>query len=179
MAEIYQAQTLSNLSEEAIFEIKQKFLREIPHPKLIQKQINRLKEFELEGMMRINYELDQHSDLIDFFKQYIAALMTLKLNISNANDGVVLFRHLCNLKNLQETFIKNLTLYHPENCSGDDSEIKQSDPFDAYTYLKELQVQNVQENEIKHYLCTQFEQAPESYSELAKAVLRAKKIGLE
>ena len=167
------------MTEEQLFEIKQKFLQLIPHPKLIQKQIDRLREFKAEEFDIEDYNLNEQAELLDFFKQYITVLLNLKLKIAHSNEGGQLRQYLQVLRDIQVCLIKKLIVYIPENCEVDDSSIKQSDPFDAHAYAKELQLENVQENEIKDYLCMQFNKETSVHSELAKGVLRARKIGVE
>lgn len=166
------------MKEEQLFEIKQKFLQIIPHPKLIQKQIDRLKEFEQKEDEQGFIEIDLNASLASIFEQYISELLKLKLKIANSTGGTELYINLCNLKKAQNNLIKSLISYYPENCVVDDSSVKQSDPFDVYALLKELQEEKINENEIKDYLCKQFEADTVMLSELAKAVLRARKIGV-
>ena len=163
------------MTEEELFEIKQKFLREIPHPKLIQKQINHLNEKRTDEVLLEN-PIDESKDILSFFNNYIRILLALKLKIANAKDDNELYGFLKELYQLQLTLIKYLSDLLPEKIDFDDRNIKQSDPFDIYVYVKELKDQNVKENDINDYLCGQFELEPVRYSELAKAVLRARKI---
>ena len=164
------------MTEETLFEIKQKFLREIPHPKLIQKQIDRLKEFEKEGM-RADVHLSQGElKLIPFLENYIAVILTLKLGISNAVDGSALLSSLINLNSVQLALIAKLASCMPEEAEFEGEKIKQSNPIDAYKLLKELTDNGVDDKDLKDYLCTQLEKGPEGYTELTKSVIQAKKI---
>ena len=167
------------MTEEQLFEIKQKFLQVIPHPKLIQKQIERLKKFELDGIPIKEIALQRKGTLQNFLSDHISESLNMKLKIANAKNGGDLYQYLCVLKKQQNLLIQKLISYFPQNVEVNDSSIKQSDPFDTYVYLKELKDQNVKENEIKDYLCTQFRKEPSMQSELAKGVLRARKIGVE
>ncbi|MEZ4923376.1 MAG: hypothetical protein R2780_09420 [Crocinitomicaceae bacterium] len=162
------------ITEQDLFEIKQKFLREIPHPKLIQKQIDRLKAFHCsEYVEHLEYEME----LMPFMESYLGALMPLKLRISNAQSGDELLTALAQLQSFQLLLIKKLSAYYIYDVKVDDGSVKQSDPFDVYLYMKELQLANVKENEIKDYLWQQFaKNDPNLFSDFAKGVLRARKI---
>lgn len=162
------------MTEEALFELKQKFLRDIPHPKLILKQIERLKVHDPEQFESVDFEPNQ--PLREFLKEYIDAILDLKLKVSRAQEANVLSKQLIVLRCWQLELINKLSHYCPEREGVPDDEIKQSDPFDAYAYLKELNVSEIQENEIKNYLCARIDQDPDAYSELLNGVLRARKI---
>ena len=165
---------LATLSNQDLFEIKQKFLREIPHPKLILKQINKLSgQKDISGLT----EMDPKIDLKDYLKEYLNQLMPLKLNISNARSEMDLKRALQQLYCLQNGLIQKLYTYFTTDVEIDDSEIKQSAPMDVYIYLKEIESQNVKESDIKNYLCRQFKNDQfNKFTDLAKAVLQARKI---
>lgn len=166
---------LGELTNQQLFEIKQKFLREIPHPKLIVKQLKFL-NVETPDLSEGSYA--EPEQLAENLNTYISNLMQLKLSISNAASGLDLGSNLVQLHALQSQLIAKLSSYCPESYElFEEDGIKQSDPFDVYSYIKELGTQGLQENEIKDYLCKQFELAdPAQFTELAKGVVRARKI---
>src|SRR5690606_15342617 len=104
---------MTSPSVEQIFEIKQKFLREIPHPKLIMKQINRLDEQPVseEEVVKIDFS----DGLLLFLEQYMSTLLEIKLKIANAAEAVELRKYLINLYFLQQQLITNLSVYYPAN----------------------------------------------------------------
>ena len=116
------------LTEDQLFEIKGKFLQQIPHPKLIQKQIDRLRDYKLNDITQGTIELDEDANLSVFLEQYISNTLALKLEIANSKDGKILFLSLVNLKELQERLIKKhiKTFYKPCISNSDLSDrIKQ------------------------------------------------------
>ncbi|MBD3636784.1 MAG: hypothetical protein HUJ25_05525 [Crocinitomicaceae bacterium] len=156
--------------------MKQKFLAEIPHPKLIDKQINRLTAYSsLQTKQHIDIVLpDRKEELATYLQHYIDLLMPLKLKIANSRSAKPLLISLQELKELQLAMISKLESYYPKDKAPKVTTIKQSDPFLVYDYLKEIQTQQLQENQIKSYLCRQFEKQDENiYSPLLKGVLRA------
>ena len=167
---------MKELTADQLFEIKQKFLQEIPHPKLIQKQLDKLTFYQSTTSSNSSLKEAEDMELTPFLAWYIQELMDVKLQISNASDGLKLYEAIDQLLQIHNLLIKKLYNYFPENTSAKDEQIKQSDAIDAYIIWKELQSSKVTENEIKDYLCSQFEQETESYSEFTKAVLRARKI---
>ncbi|UKN02672.1 hypothetical protein K6119_03985 [Paracrocinitomix mangrovi] len=165
---------------ELLFDVKQKFLREIPHPKLIQKQIDYLQvKFQLVETDNVFKPIDTAS-LVDFFEEYISLLMPLKLRVSNAKDAAKLNSQLLKLKHLQQNLIENLAALVEEIDFDIEkySSVKQSEPFDVYQFSKELKEKALKtDNEIKDYLCQQIEsKEAEELSELTKGVVRAVKI---
>lgn len=159
------------MNTEDLFEIKQKFLRTIPHPKLILKQILRLKsEFEVEELTLTD------SSLVEVLTDYIDQEMRLKLGIANAQDAESLSSLLISLMNLHNSLIAKLASYSTSDLIIP-STIKMSDPFDAYALLKSLKALDLNETEIKQYLCTAQDASTDKMNtELYIAVVRAKKI---
>jgi hypothetical protein len=164
---------LTDLSKEALFEIKQKFLRVVPHPKLISKQLNKLGVQEDEVR-----PISSSGDMIVFMRYYLDTLMPLKLGIANGKTSEEIGKKILDLLHLQRSLIHELSSCFPEVIMEiDDSQIKQSSPFDVYQYIKELQGLHIGQDEIKQYLCEQFKKNdPSEFSEFAKGVLRARKI---
>jgi hypothetical protein len=167
---------LKQLSSEQLFEIKQKFLQQIPHPKLIRKQIMVL---ERDAVNEINavLPLNSKNDLLVFFEGYMASLLSLKLSISNSKTADILRKDLIELLALQNSLIEKLASYYPTKGVDMAFKVKQSDPFDVYAFKKELEANELTENEIKNYLCQQVKNKENSgISELTKAVIRARTI---
>ncbi|MEX1001837.1 MAG: hypothetical protein WDZ35_06970 [Crocinitomicaceae bacterium] len=167
---------MESISEEELFQIKQKFLQHIPHPKLIRKQLRLLSRFVNKETKPEQNKLPLDMELGDYLNQYTALLLQLKLKIANTRNAEPLFSYLNELLNLHERYIQKLLTYLPD-CDYDESSIKQSDPFDAHTLSTELKANTLSDNEIMPYLCKQFSGCTANdYSELGKAVIRAKKI---
>lgn len=165
-----------------IFEIKQKFLREIPHPKLILKQIRLL-----ETKARLNQPLtveDLHlanipnqQELTVFLENYITETLRLKKDIANASDPNQLKTELVGLYQSQIQFLQKVASYLPQKPIYPDEEIKMSDPIDAYQFLKRIQLLNLQENGINTYLCKEIENANKTtFDIITISCLRAQKI---
>ena len=163
------------LTKEQEFEIKQKFLRTIPHPKLILKQILRLnKDFVADKKSDQNFQ-----DLSVYLEGYENYLLKLKLEISNAPDQKVLSTSLEKLYELQQRLISKLSTYFPDTLEQKLDAVKMSEPFDTYEIVKLLKAESMNESEIKNYLCKELENTEsDNLSVLTKSVLRAKKIKL-
>jgi hypothetical protein len=161
------------LSEDQLFEIKQKFLRTIPHPKLILKQILRLdKGFSFKAGPKVSA-----SNLIDYIEGYEIELLAIKLKISNAKDDTALLTVLVDLLSSQYSLIQKLASYCPKLENELEYKIKMSDPFETYAIFKFLKEEELKESEIKNYLYKELENdRAKEPSVLAVSVLRAKKI---
>lgn len=162
------------MTEEELFQIKQKFLREIPHPKLISKHIDRLAEVQSDSRELI--ALETGLELKMYLEKYLQDTLALKLRIANAASAKILRSELLSLYRVQLGLIQKLYQYYPQNAAYEDDHIKQSEAFDVHALIKELNREKISENQINNYLYQQFNEAPESYSELTKAILRAAKI---
>lgn len=162
---------ITRLNAEEIFEIKQKFLRTVPHPKLILKQINRLNKSyvpEPAVISKLNLKV--------FLEKYISDELSLKLTISNAKETESLERALISLMDLHSSLISKLADYYSPVFTEEPA-IKQSDSFDVYNILKNLNEFDLHETEIKKYLCDELKTASlKTISPLGIAVVRAKKI---
>ena len=171
------SQKLKELSSQQLFEIKQKFLMDIPHPKLIQKHLTSLSKQPDLKIDSSNLGIDKTASLLDYLKSYLDELMPLKLNIANANTRSELRNCLKNLLVIQSNLIQKVASYYPAEAKIESDKIKQSEPFNVYNYIKELEKEQIEENQIKSYLCLQFEASEsDKLSEFGKAVVRAKKI---
>ncbi|MEO9531466.1 MAG: hypothetical protein ABJG68_14275 [Crocinitomicaceae bacterium] len=164
---------IASLSEEQLFDIKQKFLRTIPHPKLILKQILRIdKSFEFK-----HGDYSHSKTLSDELNEYESDLLRLKLDISNAKEASALSNSLKNLLQLQYQLIYKLSSYAPISELDQETDIKMSDPFETYELFKFLKANDITESEIKNYLCKELKSEIEGpFSILVTSVLRAKKI---
>ena len=167
---------MDNLEE--LFEIKQKFLRVTPHPKLIKKQIDKLDKLvqEENDIRIITSELDTSSSLADYLENYIAKILKIRLEIANAKEAVCLKNNLKELLLLQESLILKLASYAEEIEITQFDNVKMSDDFGAYAILKFIRVENIEENKIKPYLYTQINTDLKTEKPLLIACVRAKKI---
>lgn len=165
-----------------IFEIKQKFLREIPHPKLILKQIRLL---ENKAQLRQPFTIDDvqltntpnQQELTFFLENHITETLQLKKSIANASDPNQLKAELLGLYQSQIQFLQKLASYLPEKPAYPNEEIKMSDPIDAYQVLKRIQLLNLQENGINTYLCKEIEtENRTTFDIITISCLRAQKI---
>lgn len=162
-------------SVDQLFEIKQKFLREVPHPKLITAQLKRLGVSDVVSHDKI--KLSQQS-LPHYLEKYLNDLMPLKLKISNANSKEELAELLLQLLHKQTRLIRVLASFYPDEVKMNDADVKQSERMDVYAVLKELQEHQLEsENEINTYLCKRLETAEKNdLSGLTRLVVQAKKI---
>ncbi|MFT4600781.1 MAG: hypothetical protein ACI857_000958 [Arenicella sp.] len=164
------------LDEQELFDIKQKFLREIPHPILIQKQIDRLSKKAEDSFGHQEVEFSQR-ELESFLKEYTLVLMPIKLSVSNAQTGEALRRALSSLLFCQNKLISKLSEYVIAFNSEKFKDIKMSTTIDVYAIQKFISENSLKESEINAYLCSAFEKADsESISILTESVVRAKKI---
>lgn len=166
-----------------LFDIKQKFLREIPHPKLILKQIKKIEMNQGYNAPRAldysSYPLTKSNEeltLVQFLDEHIHAGLGLKHQISLSNTYDQLKDSLAQLIDHQVQLMRKLKTYLPFMDSYPDQEIKQSKPLDPYAVLKLIQKQNLKENEIKNYLCILLKAGEENSNTLLEACLQANKI---
>lgn len=165
------------MTSEQLFELKQKFLQQVPHPKLILKNIQVLANhlgIDFQSNVAGNH---QGLNIIDFLAFYDAQLLKLKLEIANASDESELFQGLAVLYHLHQELIERLADHCPEQNDVLTDEIKQSSPFDVYAIQKELRLNHLDETEIKDYLYKQFNAIKQAdWGEFTKSVIRANKI---
>lgn len=158
-----------------LFEVKQKFLREIPHPLLIEQQLKRLDTAPVQKHPTVDVQLE--GTLENSLSTYLDKLMPLKLAISNAPSVRSLVVHLTQLYQLHRAMIERLATYCPPVEERELEAIKISPPFDAYAILTFLKTKAIDDSEIKPYLCyalTVVDRTRDSV--LTTSVLRAKKI---
>lgn len=167
----------SNKEEQLLFDVKQKFLREIPHPTIIRKNAERLAS---SVSLELNFEkqvLVTDVSLENFLENTISELMTIKLKVSNSQNAEELAHSLLQLWKVQSKLIARLASYEIDNRHESFTTVKMSDPLDPYKILKYLRSSLIRESEINDYLCRAFEKLDsEPLSILTEAVVRAKKI---
>ncbi|NOQ72040.1 MAG: hypothetical protein GQ574_08570 [Crocinitomix sp.] len=166
-----------------LFEQKQKFLREIPHPKLILKEMRILQrinpELDLTALTfeKIKMNADEKSTPLEsFLESHILNELLAKQKISQALDVSPLFEALHNLFKQQVLLLKKLQSYLPTIAEGIDKDVKMSVPFDTYNMLKRIRELNLKEKEIKDYLCNVIKAQEKPFRILVENCLRANKI---
>lgn len=166
-----------------LFEQKQKFLREIPHPKLILKEIKKLEQLlSLQEKNQLNYsvvvltEEVLMQELVVFLEGYISDQLQLKHKVSIAQSASELYAVLTSLYQFQVALLKKLQCYVPQKVMIDDKEIKMSNSIDAYNILKRIRELNLKEKEIKDYLCDVIKAQKKPFDTLVENCLRANKI---
>ncbi len=170
---------MNDAEKYAIFDLKNKFLGLIPHPKLITKAI---KQAQVKGGLTHSIEDIAHSltdeigaqDLNEFLRYAIHESLQIKQVIASASSyaslAIALERLLLNQLNL----IHKLNLYAPKIEEHRLESIKVSEAIDPYAVLKMIQQRNLKDDEIKNYLCTQIDQ--NDLNDLVVIFLRAHKI---
>jgi hypothetical protein len=117
----------------------------------------------------------QELELGDFLNRYIAVLMPLKLKLSIATTMELLNLQLMGLFKLQYNLLYKLYTYLPQTVVFP-ADLKVSDPIDAHEILKALKSLNLQEKEIKGYLCEKLSIKTFEKSGMILSFMRAKKI---
>lgn len=160
------------------FELKQKVLGEIPHPKLIVKYANQAGNKVGIPPFLIRKEIFeiQSIALVDFLENQLNKTLILKQKIANSVHFNQLNELLIELYKLQMLFFQQLKSYLPTDVKFEDETIKMSLPIDPYQLLKRIRERNLNENEIKPYLYTQTVTKVATTDELTAAFLRANKI---
>jgi len=160
------------------FDLKQKVLGEIPHPKLIVKYANQAgnKVGIPAFLMRKEIFHIQSITLVDFLENQLSQTLRLKQKIAHSGDYHQLNRLLIELYELQIHFFQQLKSYLPTDVKFEDETIKMSLPIDPYQLLKRIRERNLNENEIKPYLYTRSVTKDDTTDELTAAFLRANKI---
>jgi hypothetical protein len=168
---------LEKLSTHQLFDIKQKFLYEIPHPKLILKEVKKLEKYFHENCENLGPNLSLELPLLEYLIAHQDELLSLKFQIANSSEGHHL---LCLLKELfrkQSFLIQKLNQYYSSMITLSGEQIKQSDPFKVHDIIKELRASDLSETQIKSYLCSSSEKKEDiALSYLEIAVIRANKI---
>ena len=162
-----------------LFELKNKFLGPVPHPKLILKAIKQayVKSGYLEGKEPVYQALPCYFAALPldlFLQKIITDLLQIKYAISIADSylrlGEALEQLLINHLNL----IHKLDSFVEKSISTGSESIKVSPSIEAYHVLKMFQQRNLKDHEIKNYLCQQIDQ--DDSDELLEIFLRANKI---
>ncbi len=167
----------SNKDEQLLFDVKQKFLREIPHPTIIRKNAERLA-----SSIKFDLVFETQTEALDdkleeFLEATISELMSVKLKVSNSPDARELSQSLLELWKVQTKLIKRIADYDIGIKHEKFDAVKMSEPLDPYKILKYLKSSDISESEINDYLCVAFEKLDsEPLSILTEAVVRAKKI---
>lgn len=172
---------MSNLDlREILFEIKQKFLREIPHPKLILKQIRILeRKGEISPAFDENNQLDavnREFELVAFLEKHIQKELQLKYEVSRSETYLQLRNTLVELYQNQYQLFKKLQSYLPQKETYLDEDVKMSDPFDVYEILKSIKRLDLKESEIKAYICVELDTETKNFTTVITTILRANKI---
>lgn len=178
---------LAEASEMALFQLKSKYLQQVPPLKLIDSQLKRIKKvrdavdfFEPSVHSQIKFKLDYLNPkglLEDELKWYQNNISTIRLQIANAQLADDLLFWVEQLKNLQIHLFKVLSdVYLIEISDLNELDVKISDPMDVYQIQKELSTLLLSKTEIKQYICTQLSDGLQSdFSPLVKSVIQAQK----
>lgn len=156
------------MNTEELFLIKQKFLKEIPHPRIIKKYIDRLGGGEVEQAVSPSADLPL-SAALDI---YLEELMKSKLQIANSQDDKQLQQALKVLYSEHLVLLQKMANYWDSDEFVIPEDIKLSQPIDAYAISKFIRDNNIGETEIKRYLRDQFEAGERSnflYQNVAQA----------
>jgi len=166
-----------------LFEIKQKFLREIPHYKLIAREIKSIEfkckirptDFEEIQSIKINDSIKKEH-LKDYLENHINAELALKHKIALTETFKGLNDHLKVLYQLKIQLLKKLQSYLQVSNNLPDKDIKMSTIIDPYKVIKTIDELMLDENQIKDYLCDKLTVVKPDFDPLLEACLRANKI---
>lgn len=161
-----------------LFEIKQKFLREIPHPTLINKYFKMTGSNLTEGLVFDSLKLVdelQELELTVFLTHYLEDLMKLKLALSNASEKITLNGLIERVFYVQFNLLWKLASYLPEEDVLEE-DVKVSTSIDPHLILKFVKERNLQEKEIKGYLCAELAGNDKNESPVLIDFIRARKI---
>jgi hypothetical protein len=169
-------------SKMALFDLKQKFLRQIPHPKLIQSAIKKAarhhgSHYEEQTLLSVKLNASHQQQLLaDFLEETIARELRLKHQISQANSFGRLIEALEDLYLHQVQICLKLQSYVNVELSDQHKQaIKMSDPFDLYEILKSIEKEMTNEA-IQEVLQNELSQNTFEPGVLATACIRAQKI---
>lgn len=157
--------------EEELFQLKQKFLREIPHPKVIASYHKRTGE-----ILNSNVILNTNLGLIEFLKEYSRELMPIKLKIAHAKNKTDFGIGLNFLYGLQMDLIGKLASYASINTS-EFREIKVGAPIQNHRILQFLKERELKENSINEFIEKELASKEiANFTVLTENVIRAKLI---
>ena len=166
-----------------LFEIKKRFLQEIPHPRLIVKAIQQLtKNYDLPEISLDSFQTnllgfqEKNEALLPFLERYLQKNLRTKHAISMAETPTKLRHSLRILLYEQWMLFLKLQAYLPEDANFPDQELKMSAPIEVYEVIKWIRHENLQESEIKNYLYTNIFEKSTEFDSLTIACLRANKI---
>ena len=169
-------------SKMALFDLKQKFLRQIPHPRLIQSAMKKAARFDdqkyeeqtLSAVKLTKNQKDAY--LTDFLEQAILRELHLKHQISLANSFSKLIAALQDLYEHQVQLCWKLNGYMTVDFESTHLDaIKMSDPFDLYEILKAVD-KGMSKEMIQEEIKNELSQKTFEPGVLATACLRAYKI---
>jgi hypothetical protein len=165
--------------DDRLFEIKARFLRDVPHPKLIQKGMEQARA--LAGVQLTAFESAENlpdTDLSAFLTGTVERILKLKLAISQAVTPAELYAGLKGLYETQLALLQKLASYLPVMEDYPDKGLKISDPVDGYPVWRFISTYGLSEDEIKPYICRSLEneKAHGTYDVLTTACLRSRKI---
>lgn len=166
------------IDKEKLFEIKSRFFREIPHPKLISKAIRDLGRDinTTERFKDLSWNYSTLS-LKEMLIVYIDDVLAFKRLINATKSTTELSSFLASLFDFHNSFITQLAEYAAPDLNLKEFDIKVSIAFDAYQILKHLELNQLQESQIKPYICEQVKLIPtDELDILSISCLRAKKI---
>ncbi len=166
---------MKKLDESILFEIKQKFFNEIPHPKLIKKEITKIS-----SNLDFIDQIDQHSDsreLNTYLNAYLTDLLKLKLAIANSKETIQLYTSLKELYILQNSMISKLASYVAKSDDLPLGHLKLSGSIDAFKIVQELKSTSTEESEISEYIWQEISNKNiEDFTVITNECLRAFKI---
>lgn len=166
---------IKELSVEELFDVKNKFLRDVPHPKLIYKEIKAI----CPTAAYPNIVSPSTQSLISFLESYGSDVLRLKLDISQSKNSTELLESLQQLLSVHLTFIHCLSNYIPDSLIEQFPTITQSGPIDYYPIKKTIKAEQLGETQIKQYLCEHLEKSQDGNLTVELiSFIRAKKIVL-
>jgi hypothetical protein len=165
--------------DERLFEIKSRFLRDVPHPKLIRKGMQQART--LAGDLLTDFENTedlQNTDLSTFLTATVEKILKLKLAISQSTTPSELYQGLKGLYQRQWALLQALASYLPARADYPDEDLRISDPVDGYLVWRFINTSGLSEDEIKPYICKSLEneEARGGRDVLITACLRSRKI---
>jgi len=169
-----------------LFDLKLKFLQQIPPLKLIDASIKKIERLNVAFNSLVN--LEPHfvltkinvnwSDSLDVaLNGYQLSLTKIRLKIANTLNGLDLIEQLNLLKSLQIELFFKFDLYD-SNFKSDPNQypIKLSDEINVFNVQTELKELGIQDNKISEYIRAQIQNKKfDNFSTLTKAVINAKK----
>ena len=161
------------MTEELVFNIKQKFLQSIPHPKVLVKYRNQLSDAFL--LQKIEYKCGDKPQLVDFLENYSSHLSKVKLRIAHAIDQSELADAVNDLLELQLRLICELS--KPNLPDNEGIDVKVSEEIPAHEILKFIRMNNIQDEIINSFVANQnYSKEKANFDVLSLNILKAKRI---